>query len=249
VSFTTWTPAAVASEGRHWRGQLWRAVEAQHRVSTLRLVDTLAEQAQLESLLEASKPPLPAGAGPRHYLLLTPFRYPSLHPGGSRFRAATDPGVFYGADEARTACAELGYWRWRFLMDSPGLERLVALPHTLFQTGVAGLALDLTAAPFAADAALWTAPRDYSACQQLAGHARAARIDLIRYRSVRDPGSGLCAAVLTPAALVTEPLVEQTWRLAVTRQLVQWQRDSVLHAGSFEFPAAALAHDTRGTVA
>jgi len=224
-------------------------VEAQHRVSTLRLVDTLAEQAQLELLLEASKPPLPALSGPRHYLLLTPFRYPSPHPGGSRFRAATDPGVFYGADEARTACAELGYWRWRFLMDSPALERLMALPHTLFQAGVAGRTLDLTAPPFAADTAQWTAPRDYSACQQLASQSRAAHIELIRYQSVRDPASALCAAVLTPAAIVTEPLIEQTWRLAVTRQLVQWQRDSVLHTGSFEFPAAALAHDTREAVA
>ncbi len=66
MSSTTWTPAAVASEGRHWQGQLWRAVEAQHRVSTLRLVDTLAEQAQLEALLETSKPTLPAAAKPRH---------------------------------------------------------------------------------------------------------------------------------------------------------------------------------------
>lgn len=240
MSFTTWTPAAVASEGRPWQGQAWRAVEAQHRVSTLRLVDTLAEQAQLESLLEASKPALPSARGPHHYLLLTPFRYPALHPGGSRFRAATDPGVFYGADEARTACAELGYWRWRFLRDSPALQRLESLPHTLFQVGVAGLAVDLTLAPFAADAALWTAPSDYSACQHLARQARAARLALLRYRSVRDPAAGMCAAVLHPVALVTEPLVEQTWRLAVTRQHVQWQRDSVLHAESFEFPVAAL---------
>jgi hypothetical protein len=215
-------------------------VEAQHRVSTLRLVDTLAEQAQLESLLEASKPALPDSAAPRHYLLLTPFRYPSMHPGGSRFRAATDPGVFYGAEEPRTACAELGYWRWRFLMDSPELERLAALPHTLFLVAVAGLALNLAQPPFEADAARWRASRDYSACQQLAAQARAAQIDLIRYRSVRDLESGMCAAVLVPAALVTEPLVEQTWRLAVTRQRVQWQRDSVLHLESFEFPAAAL---------
>jgi hypothetical protein len=216
-------------------------VEAQHRVSTLRLVDTLAEQAQLESLLEASKPALPAGTVARHYLLLTPFRYPSMYPGGSRFRAATDPGVFYGADEPRTACAELGYWRWRFLMDSPALERLASLPHTLFLAAAAGLAVDLTQPPFARDAAQWTAPQDYAACQQLASLARGARIELIRYRSVRDPGSGMCAAVLLPAALAAEPLLEQTWRLTVTRQRVQWQRDSVLHEESFEFPASPPA--------
>ncbi|MEJ0099205.1 MAG: RES family NAD+ phosphorylase [Pseudomonadota bacterium] len=240
MSSTTWTPAAVASEGRHWQGQLWRAVEAQHRVSTLRLVDTLAEQSQLEALLETSKPTLPESK-PRHYLLLTPFRYPAVHPGGSRFRSATDPGVFYGADEVRTACAELGYWRWRFLMDSPALERLAALPHTLFQAGVAGLAIHLTEAPFTQDAARWNSRQDYSACQHVAGVARAAHLDLIRYRSVRDPDSGMCAAVLQPAALVTEPLVEQTWRLAVTRERVQWRRDSALHVESFEFAATMLS--------
>jgi len=247
VSSTTWTPAAVASEGRRWQGRLWRAVEAQHRASTLRLVDTLAEQAQLESLLEASKPALPAQAAAHHYLLLTPFRYPSPHPGGSRFRGVTDPGVFYGADEPRTACAELGYWRWRFLLDSPALERLGSLPHTLFQAAAAGTALDLTQPPFARDTPAWTAPHDYSACQHLAGVARTGRIALLRYRSVRDPAAGMCAAVLTPVALGPEPLLEQTWRLTVTRQRIQWQRDSVLHTESFEFSAAAR-HDTLGPV-
>ena len=47
----------------------WRVVEAQHRASTMRLVDTLAEQRALEDLLEAGKPPLPAEAAQLHYLL------------------------------------------------------------------------------------------------------------------------------------------------------------------------------------
>ncbi len=237
MSCITWTPAAVASEGRPWRGNVWRAVEAQHRVSTLRLVDTLREQAQLEQLLETSKPALPATATPLHYLLLTPFRYPSHHPGGSRFRGATDTGVFYGADERRTACAELGYWRWRFLQDSPALPCLTSLPHTLFQSEVAALTIDLTQAPFARDAAQWTASQDYSACQQLGAGARVAEVQAIRYQSVRDPGQGRCTAVLTPAVFTAAPLVEQTWRLAVTRQRIQWQRESVLYLENFEFAA------------
>ena len=64
----------------------WRGVEAQHVVSTMRLVDSAAEQDLLEQLLEASKPALPATRQPRHYLLLTPFRYRPLH--ASRFRPA-----------------------------------------------------------------------------------------------------------------------------------------------------------------
>jgi len=237
VSCITWTPAAVASEARRWQGSVWRAVEAQHRVSTLRLVDTLAEQAQLERLLETSKPALPATMSPRHYLLLTPFRYPSPYPGGSRFRAALDSGVFYGADERRTACAELGYWRWRFLGDCPALLRLESLPHTLFLAQLAAATIDLRRAPFARDAAQWTAPRDYLACQQLGEVARAAHIEAIRYQSVRDPEAGYCTAVLVPDVFTAAPLVEQTWRLSVTRQRIQWQRDSALHAESFEFVA------------
>jgi hypothetical protein len=235
VSSSTWTPAAVASDARAWAGALWRAVEAQHRVATLRLVDTLAEQAQLEQLLEASKPPLPRGSESRHYLLATPFRYPAPLPQGSRFRALTDPGVFYGADERRTACAELGYWRWRFLSDSPALVRLDAVPHTVFRAPTAGRTIDLTSPPFARDAALWTAREDYAACQRLAAAAREAGIEVIRYRSVRDPGAGECAAVLTPAALAARPDEEQSWRLSVTRARVQWRRDSVLIDEAFEF--------------
>ena len=52
MSSPTWTPDALASEAKPWRGRGWRLVEAQHRVSTLKLVDDLSEQALLEELLE-----------------------------------------------------------------------------------------------------------------------------------------------------------------------------------------------------
>jgi hypothetical protein len=56
---TTWTTPAVASEARPAALDLWRAVEAQHVASTMALVDTVAEQAVLERLIERSKPPVP----------------------------------------------------------------------------------------------------------------------------------------------------------------------------------------------
>ena len=102
MSPTTWTPTALAAEARPWQGRAWRLVEAQHVVSTMKLVDDVAEQRLLEDLLEAAKPPLPAAAKGLHYLLATPFRYPPL-PRGSRFRAAGEPGVFYGADALATS--------------------------------------------------------------------------------------------------------------------------------------------------
>ena len=120
----------------------WRGVEAQHIVSTLRLVDTPAEQSLLEQLLEGSKPPLPSSASRLHYLLATPFRYHPLR-SGSRFRGPTDPGVFYGGECARTTCAELGYWRWKFLQDAVGLERLEPTAHTAFRVKLATSMVDL----------------------------------------------------------------------------------------------------------
>lgn len=220
---------------------LWRAVEAQHRAATMVLVKTLDEQYLLEQILDASKPALPAGCAHLHWLLFTPFRYPPL-PSGSRFRAPDDPGVFYGADERRTACAELGYWRWRFLLDSE-LTSLDPLQQTLFHAEVAGRAVDLRAAPYDARRDEWTDPDDYRACQLFARTARADGTALIRYESVRDPLHGGCAAVLTPSAFARNaPSDTQTWILTLTRERVIWRRDAAFEAEAFEFDARAWKH-------
>jgi hypothetical protein len=216
------------------RLSLWRAVEAQHVVSTNALVDTLEEQAALERILEASKPKLPAGP-PLHYLIATPFRYPPL-PLGSRFRGPADPGLFYGAEEIRTACAEVGYWRWRFLIASQELTALPARPQTVFLVAVAGLTVDLRRPPYLAQRSHWTDPSDYRACQAFAREARAAGVSLIRYESVRDPKHAGCGVVLTTGAfLKREPLAMQTWLLEVKRTRVSWLAASVVGEERFEF--------------
>src|ERR1700741_5275331 len=96
MSPTTWTPTAVSSETTRFAGKVWRIVEDQHRSSTIKLVDTLAEHEILEQILEIGKPPLPSVATHLHYLLAGSFRYPPS-PVGSRFRGPADPGVFYAA--------------------------------------------------------------------------------------------------------------------------------------------------------
>jgi hypothetical protein len=220
---------------------LWRAVEAQHKIATMVLVDTLDEQALLESLLDQSKPPLPEPLKRLHWLLFTPFRYPPL-PSGSRFRGPAEPGVFYGADERRTACAELGYWRWRFLMDSPSLDAIGPIPQTLFRTPVAGCGIDLRTPPFDTRRVAWTDPADYTDCQALARKAREEGIELIRYVSVRDPQSGACAAVLAHGAFAaSQPAETESWMLVVARHHVIWRHNSVFDDGAFEFDAAAWA--------
>lgn len=227
MSFTTWTPHAVSSEVRPWRGSAWRMVEAQHVAATMKLVDSSEEQDVLESLLEASKPAQPAGVEKLDYLLATPFRYDPRR-GGSRFRAVTDPGVFYGAESVRTAAAELGYWRWRFLLDSPALEAIEPVAHTAFCTDIATGSIDLREPPFDSDAPAWQHPGDYSATQALARIAREAGVGSIHYRSVRDPEPGWCLALLTPTGFAkTRPHpARQTWFLAVSAREVTWRRDS-----------------------
>jgi hypothetical protein len=240
VSSPTWTPRAVASEAIAARFAIWRAVEAQHIVATMALVDTLDEQHALERLLDATKPPPPEGATRLHYLLFTPFRY-APPPGGSRFRGPADPGVFYGADEVRTACAELGYWRWRHLLDSPALTSMPARPQTVFRARLATGTVDLRRPPFARDRANWTDPSDYAACQRFGVVARQARVGAIRYESVRDPRHGGCCAVLASSAFARPvPAERQTWMLSVARDRVVWQRADAISADSHEFVADGL---------
>ncbi len=225
MSSSIWTPPAVASEARPCTLLLWRAVEAQHVVATLALVDSRAEQELLEALLEESKPPIAPQAAGLDYLLYTPFRYPPTHY-GSRFRALTDPGVWYGAEAMRTSCAELGYWRWRFVSDSAGLERLDAVAHTVVQAQARGAAVDLRRDPFARDARAWQDPKDYGACQAFARAARSAGTRIVRYASVRDPQHGGCGAVLDVRAFGRSGRVRQrqSWFLSVDRQRAAWVR-------------------------
>ena len=226
MSFNTWTPHAVLSEARDWRGGVWRMVEAQHIASTMKILDSQEEQDLLENLLEQSKPAQPTNAVALDYLLATPFRYDPLR-GGSRFRAATDPGVFYGAESVRTASAELGYHRWKFLQDAIDLEKLEPVAHTAFRADVHALVVDLRKAPFNVDAEAWLHPTDYLAPQAFAQVVRGAAIAGIAYQSVRDPQPAWCLALLTPQAFSkSKPRATmQTWWLAVYAKEIIWRKD------------------------
>lgn len=238
---TTWTPTALASEARAWEGGGWRAVEAQHQVASMALArGSVADQALLEAILDAAKPRLADELRGLHWLLSTPFRYrpPAA---GSRFRRPVDPGVFYGGEDRQTACAEAGYWRLRFWLDSAGLAtRPAAMELTLFAFhGATPRALDLTRPPLVHDRPLWTDPGDYRATQALAVAARAAAIGLLRYESARYP-AGFCLAVLDPAVFraVPEPYrhEQQTWSLWLAPPHdVIWQRQLDRESYSFRF--------------
>jgi len=238
---TTWTPTALGSETVAWQGSGWRAVEAQHQVASMSLAGgNLADQALLEVILDEAKPPVPLDLAGLHWLLATPFRYrpPAA---GSRFRRPEDPGVFYGAEDRQTACAEAGYWRLKFWQDSAGLAgRPASLELTLFEFhGACSRSLDLTRGALAADRSRWTDRNDYRATQELAVQTRAAAISLLRYESARYP-AGFCLAVLTPAVFraVDEPYrhQQQTWHLWLSPpHEVVWQRHLDRESFSFHF--------------
>ncbi len=211
-----WIRDALRSEQRRINGVFWRCVEAQHVVSTLRLVDTLEEQRILEDLLEETKPPVPPECVGLHYLYMTPFRY-GRYPTGSRFRrAGPTPGVYYASEVPGTAIIETAFHLLLFYAESPG-TRFPSQPseHTAFDVPIrARAAVDLTASPFSDAEARWMQPSDYEPCQQLEEAARAESIGLIRYASVRDPEQRSNAAILSCTAFAANaPSENQTWRL------------------------------------
>ena len=246
MSRPIWTHDALRSEALPYAGPAWRFVEAQHRVSTLKLVDSLAEQGALEEILEAAKPPLPEECRALDYLLSTPFRY-RPYPSGSRFRrAGLTPGVWYGAEAPETAAAEMVFYRFLFYAESPETPFPDdAAEYTAFSAEVAAkVALDLTTGTLAAEHAAWTHFTDYAPCQALAEDARAIGAGIIRYGSVRDPAGGANLAVLTCRAFaVPQPVERQTWRIRIGPTGAQALRE---HPSlGLEFPTHAFAPDPR----
>lgn len=210
-----WTSTALASEHRAYAGQVWRVVEAQHRISTNRLATGLAEQHLLEELADEVKPQVPQSARHLHFLLASPFRYGHRQP--SRFRRADErPGIFYASERESTAIAETAYWRLRFFARSPGFNPpTTTTEYSSFSVGVSSpRTIDLTCAPFAASERSWTDRDDYTACQDLAAAARKADTHMIRTRSARDAARGCNVVVLDPVAFAEHrPRLGQTWHL------------------------------------
>jgi len=242
----TWTPTALATEARRLAGGCWRVVESQRLIPTMKIVDTLAEQARLEEILEESKPAIPAECRHLHYLLFTPFRYGAAYPQGSRLRrAGLTRGVFYASQTVATAITEMAFARLLFFYNSPATPWPInPVEHTAFQVRFRTTrGLDLIAEPFARERARWTHPTDYAGCQDLADAARAAGVEAIRYASARDPG-GVNIALLTCAAFgVKAPSAMQTWRLHFdSRGVRAWCADS---GEGIEFDRGFFAGDPR----
>ena len=214
-----WTPSELRSESHPAKGEAWRVVEAQHENSTRKLTRNSEEQQLLEELLEQSKPPYPPAAIALDYLLKSPFRYEPPWPHGSRFRRPyCQEGVFYCAEHISTALAEMAFYRLLFFSGSPETP----LPDAATPLSVFSIAyktsrmLNLTRPPLSADQQLWEEMQDYQQTQRLADQCRKAKIQIIRYLSIRDPKRGHNLAILHPGAFASpQPMCMQTWFLMI----------------------------------
>lgn len=217
MSSITWTRDALLADPVSLETTAWRVVEAQHRVSTMKLVDTIEEQRVLEQLLDETKPPIPENCAHLHYLLFTPFRYASENPYPSRFRPGGSPdGVFYAAASPETAIAEITFYRLLFFAESPDVPLPTnAQEFTAFAVPIRSeRSIDLTRPPMNAYRSQWMQTQDYSQCHRLAAIAREGDFQAICYSSVRDPQHRINYAILTPEAFSQPaPVAQQTWRI------------------------------------
>jgi hypothetical protein len=218
-------------------------VEAQHVVSTRKLVDSDAEQQLLEELIERVKPPLPAEPEFQglHYLLATPFRYPPLRH-GSRFGSRAERSLWYGGEELRTAFSEAAYYRLVFLEGTAADLEPVMVDLSAFRARVrSARAVDLTRDPFAAHEAEISSPVSYAASQVLGREMRAAGVEAFRYRSARAVEGGTNVALFTPRAFERRrPDSPQTWYCVATRNEVELAQRDVFEHRVYRFPRQQL---------
>lgn len=219
-------------------------VEAQHVVSTRKLVDTLEEQELLEELIEQQKPPAPeedefAGL---HPLLATPFRYPPLRY-GSRFGRRHERGIWYGSLSVPTALAEVAYYRLVFL-DGTTANIAPVAELTAFNAGFASdAAADLISPPFDRHVAQISSPTDYGEAQRLGSEMRADGIEVFHYRSARDQDGGVNLGLFTPRAFTGKRPGRElaTWVCYASRLRIDFLRKNlVARRDKLSFPRSVF---------
>jgi hypothetical protein len=224
MSSSIWTRCGGVSNRKRLSARVFRAVEAQHRISTRKLTDSDADQALLETLLERSKPAAAPDLEGLHYLLFTPFRYAPLRH-GSRFGVKTERGIWYGSQALPTCFAEVAYYRLVFLEGTTADLSPLLVELTLFQARIrTARGADLTAAPFTAYRRSIASPSRYESSQKLGRDMRADGVEAARYPSARDRG-GINVAVFSPRAFARrEPTDLETWLSVATKERVEFSR-------------------------
>jgi len=231
-----WTLCDGASHIRTINDDFVRIVESQQPVSYTQIVDNLAEQNLLESLLDESKPPLSETVMHLHYLLATPFRYPPLlH--GSRFGKRHECSLFYASKSLPTLLAEASYYRfvfWYGMLEPPPSRQFIT-EHTVFGGRYySERGIQLQHAPFDQYIDHLADPAHYNVTQQLGSSMRTQGIEAIEYVSARDRDKGINVALYTPEALmVNEPLFSELWLCSTSQKVVRFSNRGVNRLYSF----------------
>ena len=227
-----------------YAGNVWRMIEGQWNPATMKIVDTAAEQAALEDIIERHKPKVPDDCQHLDYQFRSPFRY-GRYPFASRFRrAGRTPGVYYAAEHELTAALESAWGSVTFYRESPDTP-LPRNPtnHTLIMADIlAPVAIDLTH-PEVAALEDWTHPTNYEATCAFAEDVRTKGCEAISYRSVRDPLNRKNLAVLTCAAFAqAQPIGSQTWRMFLRADRVLLHNESLGQSHEFQIGDQAFVH-------
>lgn len=209
-----WAACKDAVVPKALEGELIRMVESQEQIATNALVESLDEQALLEEMLEASKPPAPPETTHLHYLLATPFRYPPLRY-GSRFGVRQEPSLFYGSRDLGAALAETAYYRFVFWsgMEEPPPGGSLTTGLTAFGALYAvKRGLCLHEEPFIRFEKQLLDSRHYADTQELGRNMRAAEIEGFEYLSARDPDGGINIALFRANAFSRpNPTWQEPW--------------------------------------
>jgi len=229
MSRNIWTQCAASCKSRRLELLAFRVVESQHVISTRKLVDSDAEQALLEDLIDRVKPPVPSEPEFRglHYLLYTSFRHPPLRY-GSRFGTRTERGIWYGSKELPTCFAEVAYYRLLFLEGTAADLGTLTVELTAFLSAVrCPKSMDLTRPPFRAFEAEISSKTSYDASQRLGAEMRAAGVGAFLFVSARAADRGTNIGLFSPAFASKRPSRFEAWTCSADRTKVEVSRKSL----------------------
>jgi hypothetical protein len=199
---------------------IWRVIETQEVAATRAITSSAKTQQRLEALLDQYKPPVPADCEHLSYLLSTPFRYPPLEH-GSRFGSLWARGIFYGALEKITACAEAAVYLWLFQSGPIDLGPLKKIrdQRCLFSVKLhSARTLDLRKINNPSILKKIMLKNDWQYSQQVGDQLREANIDYFYYPSCRIE-AGCNIAVISPQAFVEpQPQIQESWQMQLDQQ-------------------------------
>lgn len=214
-----------------YENKIHRLVEGQQFISTRKLADSDEEQAELEKIIDHSKPsgPTKNTAGILHYLLSTPFRYPPLE-SGCRFHKRNEQSIFYGSEELKVAMAEVAYCRFLFMYNSETDLKPLPVPYTSFMVSVkSDRSVFLNKKPFCQYADKISDPLSYNYSQTLGLKMRNFGVELFTYFSCRVK-NGVNVGLFSPEAFAeNKPVMaqEKHWSVYISNKLVEFHSSNI----------------------